>query len=153
MSQKNSGGSGTVDTRVTPFRDVNADSVQRRIADDLQEARLARGLEIADAARALRIRAVYLAALEEGRFAELPGPTYVAGFLRAYGRFLALDGDELVRRYKDETGGVLAIERSYWPRASSTAARVSPSCAGSTPIAMRTSETANSRFCPLGSSL
>lgn len=115
MSQKNSGGEGAADPRVTPFRDVNADSAQRRIADDLQEARLARGLEVADAARALRIRAVYLAALEEGRFADLPGPTYVAGFLRAYGRFLALDGDELVRRYKDETGGVLATQQLNFP--------------------------------------
>jgi len=100
---------------VTPFRDINADSAQRRIADDLLQARLARGLEVADAAKTLRIRAVYLAALEEGRFADLPGPTYVAGFLRAYGRLLDLDGDELVRRYKDESGGVLVHQQLNFP--------------------------------------
>ena len=114
MSQKSPGG-GAADSTVTPFPDVNADSAQRRIADDLHNARLARGLEVADAARTLRIRAVYLAALEEGRFADLPGPTYVAGFLRAYGRFLDLDGDELVRRYKDESGGVLVHQQLNFP--------------------------------------
>ncbi len=114
MSQK-SPGEGPADSTVTPFRDINADSAQRRIADDLRAARMARGLEIADAARSLRIRAVYLAALEEGRFADLPGPTYVAGFLRAYGRFLDLDGDELVRRFKDESGGVLVHQQLNFP--------------------------------------
>lgn len=114
MVQKTPGG-GAADSTVTPFRDINADSAQRRIADDLRAARLARGLEVADAARTLRIRAVYLAALEEGRFADLPGPTYVAGFLRAYGRFLDLDGDELVRRFKDESGGVLVHQQLNFP--------------------------------------
>lgn len=114
MSQR-SPGDGHADSTVTPFRDINADSAQRRIADDLREARLARGLEVADAARSLRIRAVYLLALEEGRFSDLPGPTYVAGFLRAYGRFLDLDGDELVRRFKDESGGVLIRQQLNFP--------------------------------------
>ena len=114
MSQR-SPGDGSAENTVTPFRDINADSAQRRIADDLREARLARGLEIADAARSLRIRTVYLVALEEGRFADLPGPTYVAGFLRAYGRFLNLDGDELVRRFKDESGGVLVRQQLNFP--------------------------------------
>ncbi|MDA1072257.1 MAG: DUF4115 domain-containing protein, partial [Proteobacteria bacterium] len=41
--------------------------------------------------------------------------TYVAGFLRAYGRFLDLDGDELVRRYKDESGGVLVHQQLNFP--------------------------------------
>jgi cytoskeleton protein RodZ len=114
MVQKSPGG-GAADSTVTPFREINADSAQRRIADDLRAARMARGLEVADAARSLRIRAVYLAALEEGRFADLPGPTYVAGFLRAYGRFLDLDGDELVRRFKDESGGVLVHQQLNFP--------------------------------------
>jgi len=113
MSQKTQGGG--VDSMVTPFRDVNADSAQRRIADDLRQARLARGVEIAEVARTLRIRAVYLAALEEGRFADLPGPTYVAGFLRGYGRYLDLDGDELVRRFKDESGGAIARPTLNFP--------------------------------------
>jgi len=115
MNQNNPGDGGGADHTVTPFRDVNAETTQRRIADDLRHARVARGLEIADAARMLRIRAVYLVALEEGRFAELPGPTYVAGFLRAYGRFLDLDGDELVRRYKDESGGALVRQQLNFP--------------------------------------
>ena len=103
------------DANVTPFRDVNADSNQRRIADDLRQARLERGLELRDVSGTLRIRAVYLEALEDGRFDDLPGTTYVAGFLRTYGDFLGLDAEELVRRFKDETGGVLVHQQLSFP--------------------------------------
>lgn len=75
-----------------------------RIAGELHRARLERGIEIGQAARVLHIRTAYLEALEEGRFDDLPGPTYAAGFLRAYGNFLGLDGGALAQRLKDEAG-------------------------------------------------
>lgn len=75
-----------------------------RIAGELHRARLERGIEIGQAARVLHIRTAYLEALEEGRFDDLPGPTYAAGFLRAYGSFLGLDGAALAQRLKDEAG-------------------------------------------------
>jgi cytoskeleton protein RodZ len=115
MTTQDSNNQGTGDPTVTPFRDVNAETMQRRIADDLRQARVSRGLEIREAAESLRIRAVFLQALEDGRFGDLPGPTYVAGFLRTYGDALGVDGEELVRRYKDDTGGVLAKQRLNFP--------------------------------------
>ena len=75
-----------------------------RIAGELHRARLERGIEIGQAARVLHIRTAYLEALEEGRFDDLPGPTYAAGFLRAYGSFLGLDGGALAQRLRDEAG-------------------------------------------------
>ena len=108
-------GNEATDSAVTPFRDINADTVERKIADDLRQARLSRGVEIKEASATLRIRAVYLEALEDGRFSDLPGSTYVAGFLRTYGDFLDLDGEELVRRFKDETGGVLVHQQLSFP--------------------------------------
>lgn len=68
----------------------------------LRETRERYGLTLRDVANALRIRVVYLHALEEGRFVDLPGRPYVVGFLRSYAEYFGLDGDEVVRRYRDE---------------------------------------------------
>ena len=89
-----------------PASDASDDGTtpKDRIAGELHRARLERGIEIGQAARVLHIRTPYLEALEEGRFDDLPGPTYAAGFLRAYGGFLGLDGAALAQRLKDEAG-------------------------------------------------
>ena len=44
-----------------------------------------------------------------------PVPTYVAGFLRTYANYLGLDGEEMVRMYKDETGGALVRQNLNFP--------------------------------------
>ena len=69
----------------------------------LRRARMTVGYELADIASALRIRLLYLEALEEGRFGDLPGTVYAAGFLRSYSEFLGLDPEEMVGRLKRET--------------------------------------------------
>ena len=66
----------------------------------LRESRVLRGSELVDVAAELRIRQVYLQAIEDGRLDDLPGITYATGFLRAYADFLGLDGEDLVRRFK-----------------------------------------------------
>ena len=106
---------GAVGGGAAPFRDDDAESVTRGIANDLKLARLSKELDLRDAAKTLRIQNVYLEALEDGRFDELPGSTYVAGFLRTYGDFLGLDGQDLVRRYKEETGGILVKRELVFP--------------------------------------
>ncbi len=72
-----------------------------RLGEQLRDARIALGLSIEDMALSLRIRRVYLAALEEGRVRELPAPAYVLGFVRTYSRALGLDDDDMVRRFRD----------------------------------------------------
>ena len=66
----------------------------------LRESRVSLGRELEDVAAELRIRQVYLQAIEDGRLDDLPGITYATGFLRAYADFLGLDGEDLVRRFK-----------------------------------------------------
>jgi cytoskeleton protein RodZ len=63
------------------------------IGSTLREARTRQELELHDAERATRIRAKYLAALEEERFDQLPAEAYAKAFLRTYADFLGLDGD------------------------------------------------------------
>jgi cytoskeleton protein RodZ len=87
------------------LREVGADDLLRHSdgAAELYRGRVRRGVDLAAVADELRIHYEHLLALEEGRFDELPGPTYVIGFLRSYAGYLALDADDLVRRFKDET--------------------------------------------------
>ncbi len=68
----------------------------------LRAARERTGKDVAEVAILLRIRQPFLQALEEGRHRDLPGGTYAIGFLRTYADFLELDGEEMVRRFKQE---------------------------------------------------
>ena len=61
------------------------------------------GDELRDVASVLRIRYPYLQAIEDGRYRDLPGPTYAVGFIRTYADYLGLDQAEVVRRFKLET--------------------------------------------------
>jgi len=75
-----------------------------RVGEELRNAREASGLSIQDMSQALRIRRVYLVALEEGRMRDLPSPAYAWGFVRNYANALGLDADEMVRRFRDSAG-------------------------------------------------
>ncbi len=90
---------------------------QRRnqVGDVLREARCSFGVELAQIGASLRIKPAYLAALEEARYQELPGPTYAVGFLRAYAEHLGLDGEEMVRRFKREVAGLDAKHDLSFP--------------------------------------
>src|SRR5690348_3213474 len=71
----------------------------------LRETRESYGGDVERIANALRVRAQYLVAIEEGRYDRLPAPVYALGFVRAYAIHLGLDGDEAVRRFKQEASG------------------------------------------------
>jgi cytoskeleton protein RodZ len=69
------------------------------IGERLRNAREAKGLSLRAVADLTRIRAIYLQALEEERFDELPGAVYARGFLRTYADALGLDADRLLDAY------------------------------------------------------
>lgn len=77
------------------------------VGETLKAARARTGKELPEVALLLRIRQPFLSALEEGRHKDLPGGTYAMGFLRTYAEFLNLDGDEMVRRFRQEAAGEL----------------------------------------------
>jgi cytoskeletal protein RodZ len=72
----------------------------------IRDMRLAHNTDLATVASTLRIRLVYLQAIEDGRFTELPGPTYAAGFVRTYAEYLGLDLSEVMRRYREVALGL-----------------------------------------------
>src|SRR5439155_19854549 len=65
----------------------------------LRTARERQGLELGEVERETRIRARFLAALEEERFEVLPARAYAKGFLRVYADFLGLDGRLIVEEF------------------------------------------------------
>ena len=69
------------------------------IGSSLKDARLRRGMDLATAAEATKIRSRHLQALEDEQFDVLPGQTYVRGFLKTYADFLGLDGQLYVDEY------------------------------------------------------
>lgn len=76
------------------------------IGADLRAARLARGESTKDVAHQLHLREVYIEAIESGNFAVLPGVVYAVGFLRSYARYMRLDADELIQRFKEEVSEI-----------------------------------------------
>jgi cytoskeletal protein RodZ len=74
------------------------------IGETLKDARETQRLSLQQAAQATRIKRDFLQALENDDFAALPGTTYTKGFLRNYGRFLNLDVEMLLNRYRETAG-------------------------------------------------
>ena len=67
----------------------------QKLGEQLQQARLARGVSLEDAERIIRIRRKYLAALERGDHLALPTPLQVRGFLQSYSTYIGLDAAAL----------------------------------------------------------
>ena len=70
--------------------------------DILRRERERQNLSIKDIEKATSIRALYIEAIENGENDKLPGQVYVKGFIKNYANFLNLDGEELVRQYREE---------------------------------------------------
>jgi cytoskeleton protein RodZ len=72
------------------------------LGERFRAAREARGLSLSDVAEQIRIRSVYLAAIEDDNWNAIGAPVYVRGFLRTYARFLGLDPEEVVADFNAE---------------------------------------------------
>ena len=69
------------------------------IGSSLREARTRQGLDFNEMEFRTKVRAKYLRALEEEQFDQLPGHTYIKGFLRTYADSLGMDGQLYVDEY------------------------------------------------------
>jgi cytoskeleton protein RodZ len=75
------------------------------VGAELRAARLKLGEEIDAVANKLKIRKDILQALEENDYDRHPPKVYAIGFVRAYARYLGLDAETMVKRYKSEIAG------------------------------------------------
>ena len=68
----------------------------------LKEARTAKGYSIEDLQEITKIQKRYLAGIEEGNYATMPGAFYVRAFIKQYAEAVGLNADELLETYKSE---------------------------------------------------
>lgn len=68
----------------------------------LKEARMAKGYSIEDLQEITKIQKRYLAGIEEGNYASMPGAFYVRAFIKQYAEAVGLNGDELLETYKTD---------------------------------------------------
>jgi cytoskeletal protein RodZ len=68
----------------------------------LREQRTRKRLTFEDAARATKIKASFLAAIEKGEYHKLPSPAYAKGFVINYATFLGISRAEVVALFRRE---------------------------------------------------
>jgi len=75
------------------------------------------GWSLEQVAADLKIRPVFLRAIEEGRHNDLPGVAYAVGFVRSYADYLGLDPEPLVQRFKAEAAAIDQAPNLNFPAA------------------------------------
>lgn len=72
----------------------------------LKKARQIKKLTLTDVSKHLKIKEIYLEALEEGRYCAFPGLAYGVGFLKTYAAYLGLDTQQLLACFYQETASM-----------------------------------------------
>ncbi len=85
------------------------------VGEILRRTRLHYGQSLVDIERALRIRASQIEAIENGNYEVLPGKVYAIGFIRSYSEYLGLDGDQMVKIFKQQAGGRTHAPELHFP--------------------------------------
>lgn len=83
-----------------------AEQADKTLGDLLRETREKRRYHVATVSKKLKIKPVYIEALEKGHYYVFPGLVYGIGFLRSYAQFLGLDVKEVMERFHNETNGI-----------------------------------------------
>lgn len=76
----------------------------------LTQQRELRGMSREQVAQATRIPVTMVAALEDGRFAKLPGRVFVVNFIRSYAQVIGLEADDTLLRFQEAAGLPEAVE-------------------------------------------
>ena len=72
------------------------------IGQELQQARLDKGLSLDDIQQSTKIQKRYLAAIESGQFDQLPGAFYERAFVRQYATAVGIDAVDFMQKYENE---------------------------------------------------
>ncbi|MDQ1900088.1 DUF4115 domain-containing protein [Paracoccus sp. WLY502] len=75
-----------------------------RLGDIMRGERATLGKSLLDVQRELRIRASYVAAIENCDITAFDAPSFVSGYVRSYARYLGMDPDWTFRRFCLESG-------------------------------------------------
>jgi cytoskeletal protein RodZ len=75
-----------------------------RLGDLMRGERATLGKSLLDVQRELRIRASYVAAIENCDISAFDTPSFISGYVRSYARYLSMDPDWTFRRFCVESG-------------------------------------------------
>lgn len=75
-----------------------------RLGDIMRGERATLGKSLLDVQRELRIRASYVAAIENCDISAFDAPSFISGYVRSYARYLGMDPDWTFRRFCLESG-------------------------------------------------
>jgi transcriptional regulator with XRE-family HTH domain len=81
------------------------------LGERLTKKRIALGYDIRDVEKAIRIRAKYIEAIENGNYDKLPPEVYVKGFIKTYAEYLKLDPNKVQRAYEKERGMIENLKK------------------------------------------
>lgn len=82
------------------------DDFDLRLGDMMRGERATLAKSLLDVQRELRIKAAYIAAIENGDIAAFDTPSFIAGYVRSYARYLGMDPDRAFERFCREAGFV-----------------------------------------------
>ncbi|WP_051142293.1 helix-turn-helix domain-containing protein [Paracoccus zeaxanthinifaciens] len=84
--------------------DVHFLDEDTRLGDLMRGERATLGKSLLDVQRELRIRASYVAAIENCDITSFDTPSFISGYVRSYARYLGMDPDWTFRRFCQESG-------------------------------------------------
>lgn len=74
------------------------------LGDLMRGERATLGKSLLDVERELKIRATFIAAIENGDVGAFSSPGFIAGYIRSYARYLKIEPEWAFRRFCEETG-------------------------------------------------
>ena len=96
--------------KAAPQRDDSAPTggdggeFETRLGDLMRGERATMGKSLLDVQRELRIRAGYIAAIENCDISAFDAPSFISGYVRSYARYLKMDPDLVFARFCAESG-------------------------------------------------
>lgn len=74
----------------------------KRISELLKEKRIEKKLSLDDVEKAIKIKKIYLEAIEDGKFHVLPSESYAKGFVKNYALFLGVPEYKVIPMFRRE---------------------------------------------------
>jgi cytoskeletal protein RodZ len=102
------GRSGKTPDDTPPAPPKGFDDYDLRLGDILRGERATKGKSLLDVERELRIKAHHLAGIENCDLTAFEAPSFIAGYVRSYARYLGLDAESSFAQFCHETGFVPA---------------------------------------------
>lgn len=126
------------------------DDFELRLGDTMRGERATMGKSLLDVQRELRIKASYIAAIENSDPSAFDTPGFIAGYVRSYARYLGMDPDDSFATFCQESGFSVAHGMS----AEASVVKKQLAGEGAMPAGIRDPfETPNTLFVPGGDGL